>query len=32
LEHLRPDQFARVMDALADDRHGQEILAAWIGN
>ena len=31
LEHLRPEQFARVMDTLGADRHGQEILAAWIG-
>jgi transposase len=31
LEHLRPDQFAKVMDTLGGDRHGQEILAAWIG-
>ena len=30
LEHLRPDQFARVMNTLGADRHGQEILAAWI--
>ena len=30
LEHLRPEQFARVMDTLGGDRHGQEILAAWI--
>jgi len=31
LEHLRPEQFAKVMDTLGGDRHGQEILAAWIG-
>jgi transposase len=31
LEHLSPDQFAKVMDTLGRDRHGQEILAAWIG-
>ncbi len=31
LEHLRPAQFARVMDTLGGDWHGQEILAAWIG-
>ena len=31
LEHLRPEQFAKVMDTLGADRHGQEILAAWIG-
>ena len=31
LEHLRPEQFARVMDTLGADRHGQEIAAAWIG-
>jgi transposase len=31
LEHLRPDQFAKVMNTLGADRHGQEILAAWIG-
>jgi transposase len=30
LEHLRPGQFAKVMDTLGGDRHGQEILAAWI--
>ena len=30
LEHLRPAQFAKVMDTLGADRHGQEILAAWI--
>jgi transposase len=30
LEHLRPEQFAKVMDTLGADRHGQEILAAWI--
>ena len=31
LEHLRPDQFAKVMNTLGADRSGQEILAAWIG-
>ncbi len=31
LEHLRPGQFSKVMDTLGRDRHGQEILAAWIG-
>jgi transposase len=31
LEHLRPEQFAKVMDILGVDRHGQQILAAWIG-
>ncbi len=30
LEHLSPAQFAKVMDILGGDRHGQEILAAWI--
>lgn len=30
-ENLRPEQFARVLDTLSADRHGQEILAAWIG-
>ncbi len=30
LEHLRPEQFAKVMDTLGGNRHGQEILAAWI--
>ena len=30
LEHLSPAQFAKVMDTLGADRHGQEILAAWI--
>jgi hypothetical protein len=30
LEHLRPGQFAKVMDTLGRDRHGQEIAAAWI--
>jgi transposase len=28
LEHLRPDQFAKVIDTLSADRHGQEIAAA----
>ena len=31
LEHLRPGQFARVMDTLMRDSAGQQILAAWIG-
>jgi transposase len=31
LEHLSPDQFGKVMGTLGRDRHGQEILAAWIG-
>ena len=31
LEHLAPAQFAKVMDTLAGDRRGQQILAAWIG-
>ena len=30
LEHLRPGQFAKIMDTLGADRHGQEIAAAWI--
>jgi transposase len=30
LEHLGPAQFAKVMDTLGSDRHGQEIAAAWI--
>jgi transposase len=30
LEHLRPAQFAKIMDTLGAGRHGQEILAAWI--
>jgi transposase len=30
LEHLTPARFAKVMDTLGADRHGQEILAAWI--
>jgi transposase len=30
LEHLSPGQFAKVIDTLGADRHGQEILAAWI--
>ena len=30
LEHLRPSQFAKIMDTLGADRHGQEIAAAWI--
>jgi transposase len=31
LEHLGPDRFAKVIDTLGADRHGQEIAAAWIG-
>jgi len=31
LEHLRPGQFAKIMDTLGQDAGGQEILAAWIG-
>ncbi len=31
LEHLTPGQFAKVMNTLGGSRHGQEILAAWIG-
>ena len=31
LEHLRPEQFAKVMNILGADQHGQQILAAWIG-
>jgi transposase len=31
LEHPRPEQFAKIMDTLSADRHGQEIAAAWIG-
>ena len=31
LEHLRPGQFAKVMDTLGGDAAGQEIAAAWIG-
>jgi len=31
LEHLRPEQFAKIMDVLGRDTGGQEILAAWIG-
>jgi transposase len=30
LEHLAPAQFAKVIGTLGADRHGQEILAAWI--
>jgi transposase len=30
LEHLSPAQFAKIMDILDADRHGQEIAAAWI--
>ena len=31
LEQLSPAQFAKVMDTLGSSRHGQQILAAWIG-
>jgi transposase len=31
LEHLRPEQFTKVIDTLGTDAHGQEIAAAWIG-
>jgi hypothetical protein len=31
LEHLRPAQFAKIMDTLSGDTAGQEVLAAWIG-
>jgi len=31
LENLSAGQFAKVMDTLGGDRHGQQILAAWIG-
>jgi transposase len=30
LEHLRPAQFAKVIDTLDRDRYGQDIAAAWI--
>lgn len=30
LEHLSPDQFAKIMDTLGSNRYGQEIAAAWI--
>jgi transposase len=30
LEHLSPAQFAKVMDTLDADQHGQQIAAAWI--
>ena len=30
LEHLSPAQFAKVMDTLGQDTHGQQALAAWI--
>jgi transposase len=30
LEHLSAAQFAKIMDALAGNRYGQEIVAAWI--
>ena len=31
LEHLSAGQFAKVMNTLGRDLHGQQILAAWIG-
>jgi len=31
LEHLSTAQFAKVIDTLGADRHGQQIAAAWIG-
>ena len=31
LEHLRPEQSAKVIDTLGADRHGQEYAAAWTG-
>jgi transposase len=30
LEHLTAAQFTKIMDVLGQDRHGQEIAAAWI--
>jgi hypothetical protein len=30
LEHLSAVQFAKIIDTLDGDRHGQEIAAAWI--
>jgi transposase len=30
LEHLTPEQFAKIMDTLSRDRDGQEIAVAWI--
>jgi hypothetical protein len=30
LEHLGPAQFVKIMNTLGSDRHGQQILAAWI--
>ncbi len=30
LEHLRPDQFAKIIDTLSHDVEGQQILLAWI--
>jgi transposase len=30
LEHLSAAQFAKIMDTLSSNRHGQEIAAAWI--
>ncbi len=30
LEHLRPDQFNKILDTLGADGHGQQIAIAWI--
>jgi transposase len=30
LEHLRPDQFGKIMNHLLADRHAQQIAVAWI--
>jgi transposase len=30
LEHLRPDQFNKILDTLGADSHGQQIAIAWI--
>jgi hypothetical protein len=30
LEHLRPDRLEKIIDVLGRDRHGQQILTAWI--
>ncbi|MGH3922666.1 MAG: ISL3 family transposase, partial [Pseudonocardiaceae bacterium] len=30
LEHLHPDQFAKIIDTLGKDAEGQQILLAWI--
>jgi transposase len=30
LEHLRPEQQTKIIEVLEQDRHGQQILAAWI--